>query len=998
MLPLHSWDGFFGARGHLVLHPGPGSAAATSACHRICMEIQEAASSDAASPCSAHVLDKEGRTSRDALFRDGHLTDLLQARLGMIDNDDVQKVVGSGSSATFEPFAAHHHSIDSSQPPHRPAVPLEAPLVLSRADRGGLQVPKQPADDVPDAARRHGPTSRCPAATWILPALPSGILEKTMKTDLWKPANPNPPLDRSRPGIVSSSRSLREESSLTDYIHAQPPDPEHERPTERLAGDLRQPDAGIQPAAPDYLEYEEAMRILGLSQAALFRFVRDGSIRAFRIEGRMKFLRDDAVGFRDTLEREYLEAKADMERHVWATCPKCGTPNYTMRSDSENREISCETCGHRFPVRPSQPIQHLPSLVLGTGLAHPVEPADSRIAGGGTKQRLEGQEGQDFRRYRLLQKLGNGAMGVVWKAEDPLLGRVVALKRILQEEHDDEIVQRFLREARLAAHLSHRNIAAVYDAGVDGGQLYFTMEYVEGITLQKAMARRTLPTGEALSLERLIEIAKSVADALAYAHAQGIIHRDVKPSNVLLDLEGKVKLADFGLALALGSSRLTAPGNVLGTPAYMAPEQVQAMSPTPAIDVYSLGVLLFEMITGKLPFNEASPWATAMKRVQEDAAFPDSWPESFELQFLVMKCLQRKPECRPTAREAADSLGRILADRQGRRRFEDVLRSACCEIPSTRIENESWLVPTWGVVIVATLRGFPLESTPEHEWDQGGLLSEYYRWTRSVVQSLRGSVIRLQGGSIFALFMSREREEAIHRALIAVISLREEMPGFPQTGWVSYVRMIADTEEAARAKRDGMLERVIDGSAPSPLNVQLSICIHAGDLLVGPVHDGDTHHLVALGEAVEVASHLLRFDRPGGFVVTDDIAREIPSAWRSVRKRRVTLLDGRQFIAHDLEETRCEVARRTLESEYKLAWQYAALSAISDLADSRDLAFLHLEHYIAAGGVDVTQLREDPNLRALHDDPRWMELLAGRLPALGQLAPPPPPPSSSSDP
>ncbi len=213
----------------------------------------------------------------------------------------------------------------------------------------------------------------------------------------------------------------------------------------------------------------------------------------------------------------------------------------------------------------------------------------------------ENSVGQPFGRYRLLQKLGQGGMGVVWRAYDSQLKRVVALKQILRGEEDPKTAERFLREAQAAARLRHPNILGVHEVGVIGGHLYFTNDFILGRSLRQAM------DGGPLSAKESVALVKQVADALAYAHGEGIVHRDVKPENILLDQQGKPYVMDFGLAKDVKAEmgpNLTGSGQVLGTPGYMSPEQAEGWSEAlgPPSDQFSVGVMLYELLTGVLPF------------------------------------------------------------------------------------------------------------------------------------------------------------------------------------------------------------------------------------------------------------------------------------------------------------------------------------------------------------------------------------------------------------
>jgi serine/threonine-protein kinase len=234
----------------------------------------------------------------------------------------------------------------------------------------------------------------------------------------------------------------------------------------------------------------------------------------------------------------------------------------------------------------------------------------------------------DLGRYRLDRALGSGGMAIVYLAHDRELDRVVAVKRLADNlSHDRSFRDRFLREAQLAAPLSHPNVVRVYDFGHDpDGRPFIVMEYVEGGSLAEALAR-----DGALSPARVVAVARDCCAGLAYAHAAGLVHRDLKPQNLLLDLDGRVKIADFGIARTLDGTSLTLTGSVLGTAGYLAPEQAGGAQVTAAADIYGLGVTLHQLATGTMP--------------ETDAPLPLPDP----LRGVVARCLDFDPARRPTA-------------------------------------------------------------------------------------------------------------------------------------------------------------------------------------------------------------------------------------------------------------------------------------------------------------------------------------------------------------
>jgi serine/threonine-protein kinase len=258
-------------------------------------------------------------------------------------------------------------------------------------------------------------------------------------------------------------------------------------------------------------------------------------------------------------------------------------------------------------------------------------------------------------RYRIERPLGHGGMASVYLGRDTELERPVAIKLLAENlAGDDEFRRRFVREARLAARLSDPNVVSVYDAGEDDGRPYIVMEHVDGETFADLVARRgRLKPDEARAL------AAQVASGLAHAHEAGLVHRDIKPQNLILRRDGTVKIADFGIARA-AETTITQTGTVLGTAAYLAPEQAMGEEVTAAADVYSLGAVLYELLTGRPPFEFESLADLADRQQRMEITpvrelAPDVPPE---LEDVVMRCLARNPAYRPAS---AGELARLLS-------------------------------------------------------------------------------------------------------------------------------------------------------------------------------------------------------------------------------------------------------------------------------------------------------------------------------------------------
>jgi serine/threonine protein kinase/tetratricopeptide (TPR) repeat protein len=247
-------------------------------------------------------------------------------------------------------------------------------------------------------------------------------------------------------------------------------------------------------------------------------------------------------------------------------------------------------------------------------------------------------------RYQIIELLGRGGMGRVYRALDTKTGEEVAIKLIRPDiAEDPRTRERFVNEIKLAHRISHRNIGKMYHLGVDRGLHFITLEYVPGEDL-KSFIRRS----RRLDISTVVAIAKQICSGLSEAHDAGIIHRDLKPGNIMIDKEGNAKILDFGIARAVGTRGVTAEGSVIGTPEYMSPEQVEGGESDRRSDIYSFGVILFEMVTGRLPFDADTPFAVAFKHQSEAPPRPEDLnPQTpAELSSVILRCLEKNRDKR----------------------------------------------------------------------------------------------------------------------------------------------------------------------------------------------------------------------------------------------------------------------------------------------------------------------------------------------------------------
>ncbi|MCK4556703.1 MAG: protein kinase, partial [Candidatus Aminicenantes bacterium] len=262
------------------------------------------------------------------------------------------------------------------------------------------------------------------------------------------------------------------------------------------------------------------------------------------------------------------------------------------------------------------------------------------------------------KRYELIEELGVGGMGRVYKVFDKKIKEEVALK-ILKPEitADEKTIERFSNELKFARKITHKNVGRMYDLNEEEGTHYITMEYIAGEDLKSTINR----VGQ-LSIGKSISISKQVCEGLVEAHRLGVVHRDLKPSNIMVDKEGNSRIMDFGIARSLKAKGITREGVMIGTPEYMSPEQIEALDVDQRSDIYSLGIILYEMLTGQLPFKAETPLGIAMKHKSETPKSPRALntqiPE--ELSAVILKCMEKdKAKRYQSAEELRSELIRI---------------------------------------------------------------------------------------------------------------------------------------------------------------------------------------------------------------------------------------------------------------------------------------------------------------------------------------------------
>ena len=315
------------------------------------------------------------------------------------------------------------------------------------------------------------------------------------------------------------------------------------------------------------------------------------------------------------------------------------------------------------------------------------------------------QPGQTLGPYRIIIQIGKGGMATVYKAYQPSVDRYVAIKVLPSRlAESKEFATRFQQEARIIAKLEHPHILPVFDYGESDGIAYFVMRYLEAGTLKEKME-----AGRPLPLNEIDRIFNQLADALSYAHSHGIVHRDLKPANALIDSYGNIFLTDFGIAKLLESAspRLTQTDAIMGTPAYISPEQAQAQPVDQRSDIYSLGIILYEMVTGRVPFVADTPLAIIFKHVSDPLPLPSSIKPDIpaSIEQVILKALAKDPRDRfSTAAEFAAAWKRALEEKEPARRAPGAISapaSPATTAPVTRAAPRSRRPTGWVVGCLA---------------------------------------------------------------------------------------------------------------------------------------------------------------------------------------------------------------------------------------------------------------------------------------------------------
>ncbi len=418
-------------------------------------------------------------------------------------------------------------------------------------------------------------------------------------------------------------------------------------------------------------------------------------------------------------------------------CPKC-------QADNPPDSRFCRKCASPLPAEEDFAFAQTKTLQMPTTMLE----RGSTFAG----------------RYEIIEELGKGGMGRVYKVYDKKIKEVVALKLIRPEiSADENTIERFNNELRLARKISHRHVCRMYDVGEEGASHYITMEYVPGEDLKRFIKR----SGQ-LTVGKAVSIAIQVCEGLAEAHHLGIIHRDLKPQNIMIDAEGSTRIMDFGIARFLEGDGMTTQGVMIGTPDYMAPEQVEQEGVDQRADIYALGILLFEMVTGRLPFEGKTPLSVAMKHKTQDPPDPADLNVQVtgDLSRVVLRCLEKDKSER--YQKVEDLLADLKNIEEGLPTTQKIVPKAKSQ-PSDKItgpvKKKKFLIPALCVLAII-LAAVIFQTIPKRETETGS------RATSQPVKPPAPPEIEVERGDVAT------KREAQHdpQAIVVPRGLREFLP------------------------------------------------------------------------------------------------------------------------------------------------------------------------------------------------------------------------------
>jgi serine/threonine protein kinase/tetratricopeptide (TPR) repeat protein len=550
------------------------------------------------------------------------------------------------------------------------------------------------------------------------------------------------------------------------------------------------------------------------------------------------------------------------------------------------------------------------SLLASNEQANEGEPAESQASGGADAATDEKKESEvvpgttTLGSYRILEKLGEGGMGAVYLAKDARLGRRVAVKLLPAHfASDDERVRRFELEARAASALNHPNILTVHEIGEAEGRRFIVTEYVEGRTIRERLVEARFTLGEAL------DVCAQVAGALAKAHASGIVHRDIKPENVMIDEDGHVKVLDFGIAKQLAHARgvdteaptsaqvNTAAGIVLGTSTYMSPEQLRGLELDARTDIWSLGVMLYEMLTGRAPF-EAQTYGDFIVAILHGEPPPLSdfnAESSEELDGVVSRALAKERDARwPSAKEFQNELRRLkrqldfsaetirderVAEPSRIAHRGDAQKRAASKSPAAQTRRQTTEQRRQLTVLFADLAGLVALAEGQDAEDVSELLGAVWPLVDGVVEDHGGTVDKHIGETLVALWGAREaREDDPERAVRAALAMQTAVAEFVASNLphATGTRKASGRKPKAAAGEksspSGARDESSTGEGDGPERL-MRVGVSTGLVLLGEV--GSTGEMTVTGDPVRLASRLLQAAPVGSVLVSHDTYRHV---------------------------------------------------------------------------------------------------------------------------
>ena len=589
-------------------------------------------------------------------------------------------------------------------------------------------------------------------------------------------------------------------------------------------------------------------------------------------------------------------------------CKKCGHDNI-----DESRY--CNNCGTVLTIS-AEEVNAFPTMEVKTAAA------------------LSFKKGQDFsQRYQIIGEIGHGGMGYVYKALDKELNQVVALKIIRSElSAEPRIVERFKRELILAREITHENVIRIHDIGEEEGVKYLSMSYIEGLNLKEYMQET-----KEIEIKKFFAIIEQVAKALSAAHSKGVIHRDLKPSNIMIDKNEHVYVMDFGIAKSIETMSLTQDGMMIGTPEYMSPEQAQGKSADNRSDIYSLGIIMYEMITGKPPFLADTLMGLAHQHINEKPSPPSKMRPQIpkELEGIILKCLYKKPQSRyQTAKELLADIEKVTSGKLKRtamKKWKIALLAFFCIIIIIAIASQY-------IARLQKLKTSSMPASPQITYGQSNNLSQITQWKNSIAVLPFNNLSSEKDQEYFC--------EGITEQIITNLTHIKDLKVIAQTSVIKYKNTTKDIHQISQELG---VDHILEGSvrkSGTHIRVTAKLIKAADDYYVwGEVYDREFKEVFTIEDDVSQAiAEALKVTFSGDTIkiINTKKPQNVDAYEYYLKARHIAY--NQFMISHKQEdfEKALEFAKKSIEIDPNYAIGYAGFVSLYEIhyiidGDKKDL-------------------------------------------------------------